>query len=278
MSQPSYYAVIPASVRYDKRLTANAKLLYGEITALCNDKGYCWATNSYFSQLYEVKPETISRWVKALKEYGYITVKIKYVKDSKEIEVRQIRIVNLDDGGVLTKKSIPPLKNVNRVLTKKSRGIDKKVKENNTINKDKDININKELEQPQQVAAIPAKPLSKMADTLAQHYQTSFVSVQPDSTWGNYGKERVSLNILAKKTRALLPATPYKDESLLALDILAAFGDNISKGKSDYWRKCPFTPSALLARWSDVCVSLARDYETREMIRRSNADMEGLPI
>ena len=34
--KPSYYAIIPANVRYDKRLTDKAKLLYGEITCLTN--------------------------------------------------------------------------------------------------------------------------------------------------------------------------------------------------------------------------------------------------
>ena len=33
-AKPTYYAVINAKVRYDNRLTANAKLLYGEITCL----------------------------------------------------------------------------------------------------------------------------------------------------------------------------------------------------------------------------------------------------
>ena len=89
---PSYYAIIPATVRYDKRLSANAKLLYGEITALCGKGGYCWARNSYFAELYGVNKISISRMIKQLIDYGYIFSEIKYREGSKEIERRYLKL------------------------------------------------------------------------------------------------------------------------------------------------------------------------------------------
>ena len=94
MDKKGYYAIIPASVRYDKRLPANAKLLYGELTALSNDKGYCWAGNDYFAGLYEVSKTSVSKWVSALRDAGYIQIQLEYAEGTKQILHRYIRIVN----------------------------------------------------------------------------------------------------------------------------------------------------------------------------------------
>ena len=75
-NKPSYYAIIPADVRYNADIPDGAKLLYGEITALTNAQGYCWASNAYFARLYSCSVDTISRWVKALADAGYIRTQI----------------------------------------------------------------------------------------------------------------------------------------------------------------------------------------------------------
>lgn len=93
-NRKNYYAVIPASVRYDQNLCANSKLLYGEITALCNEKGYCWASNQYFAELYNVSKTTVSRWISLLEENHYIVVRLNYKEGSSEIESRYIYIIN----------------------------------------------------------------------------------------------------------------------------------------------------------------------------------------
>ena len=72
--KPNYYAIIPATVRYDKELSPNAKLLYGEITALANARGYCWATNKYFMELYSLSERTIQNLIKQLTDKKYISI------------------------------------------------------------------------------------------------------------------------------------------------------------------------------------------------------------
>ena len=93
MTKPNYYAVIPAEVRYNKKLTPNAKLLYAEITALCGMNGKCIASTQYFCRIYEVSRASIQNWLRLLEKNGYITRDVKYKKGSKEILSRSITLV-----------------------------------------------------------------------------------------------------------------------------------------------------------------------------------------
>ena len=92
MEKPSYFAILTADVRYDKTLKPLARLLYAEITALCNKEGHCWAGNQYFADLYEVDKNTVSGWIGQLKTRGYITVQLEYKEGTKQILHRYIRI------------------------------------------------------------------------------------------------------------------------------------------------------------------------------------------
>lgn len=76
-NEPTYYSVLPASVRYDKKLSASAKILYTEIVALTNKEGVCWASNAYFAKLYGVHVHTITSWVNELKDAEHIRVELK---------------------------------------------------------------------------------------------------------------------------------------------------------------------------------------------------------
>lgn len=126
----SYYAIIPANVRYDNELTPNAKLLYGEITALCNEKGYCWASNSYFAGLYKVSKETVSRWISKLEKLGYIRTELIYEQGTKSVKERRIYI-----GGDPIDKNINRYRQNNQYPIDENINdpIDEKVKDNNTV-------------------------------------------------------------------------------------------------------------------------------------------------
>lgn len=104
--KPAYFSIIPAIVRYSNELPANAKLLYGEITALCNKDGYCFASNEYFAKLYKVSKDTIGKWVSLLVNNNFLKREIVYKKGTKEIEKRVLRLIN-SDHTLPTKKTVP---------------------------------------------------------------------------------------------------------------------------------------------------------------------------
>lgn len=145
----NYYAIIPANVRYDKRLSPLTRLIYGEITALSNEKGYCFATNAYFANLYSMSNVSISRCISELKEHNYI--RVVYDIKEKNVDKRKIYINNTENKKLeseeLNKKNEKleneELKNNEEITNNKEININiQEYKENESINKNNNTNKN----------------------------------------------------------------------------------------------------------------------------------------
>lgn len=68
--------MIPSSVLSDKRLSAFAKLIYGEIHSLADENGFCYPSNDHFSEILDITPRSISRCISQLKELGLINYEV----------------------------------------------------------------------------------------------------------------------------------------------------------------------------------------------------------
>lgn len=131
----SYYAIIPAPIRYSEKLSSSSKLLFGEITALCNEKGFCWASNSYFAKLYTASPRSVSKWVAELENEGFIKVKIINGMN-REIHLAVNGFTETLFGKVDSDYHIPKGagRNVLGGRKKISRGVGRNLPHNNTMN------------------------------------------------------------------------------------------------------------------------------------------------
>lgn len=84
------YSLIPISILRDNNLTSLEKLLLIEIISLCKQKGYCWATNKYFSNTNNVSRTTISKSINNIASCNYI--KIEYDNKKLNNSKRKIRL------------------------------------------------------------------------------------------------------------------------------------------------------------------------------------------
>lgn len=83
--QANFYAIIPAPVLNDPELSAGAKLLFGTISQLLNERGYCYAANAYLMERNNASRRTIIRWIDELHRRGHIRTVIerKAARDQK---------------------------------------------------------------------------------------------------------------------------------------------------------------------------------------------------
>lgn len=181
---PSYYAIIPAPVRYDKRLTDKQKLLYGEITALANKEGFCYATNGYFAKLYECTEQTISASISNLQKCGYLFIEIS------ECYQRKIYITTHQKNlkGV-SEKSEGGIKKILRGVSKKSE--DNITSINNTVNTTVNIKENIIKEKSKKVFSDDGMEVIKLYEERFGMVST-YKATQLDDLVEDFGKDVVA--------------------------------------------------------------------------------------
>lgn len=146
INEPSFFAVIPASVRYDKNISDAAKLIYAEITSLSNKEGYCWANNEYFAGLFDKHPNTISRIISELSKNKHVDVDLQTTPLGTKRKIYPL--LKNDKGG--TQKQLEG-------YSKTFRGVNENVKQNNKSNNKDNNKSNKEKSDFEKKSHTPAK-------------------------------------------------------------------------------------------------------------------------
>lgn len=228
----SYYSIIPATVRYDERVKMQGKLLYSEITALCNQKGYCWAENNYFAELYGVSKRTVSRHLADLEKCGYIIIEIIYKEGTKQIEERRIYIndtpktaepqINETDENTYSELVDPMDKIVYTPIDKNdytpTTKLSRRIINNNIINNN--IYNNQSINQSSNINIPDEKPIDTIDDT------TAYIElVKENISYDDYTE------MLKENTSAL---ELYKELYSIICDIVCVKRNTVRIGKQDY--------------------------------------------
>lgn len=88
-TKPDYFIQIPPEVLFEPKLSAGAKLFYGEVLFLTYTYGFCSQKNAYFAANHRVSLRTVENWIKELKNKNLIKIEL-IRKQNKEVELRKI--------------------------------------------------------------------------------------------------------------------------------------------------------------------------------------------
>jgi hypothetical protein len=86
------FTVIPASIRYDKRMNDTIKILYGVLVMLNNTYDFVYASNEYLSKLLLLSKTSLRESLYKLKELKYIEV--KDIDNDRYICVKKDDLIN----------------------------------------------------------------------------------------------------------------------------------------------------------------------------------------
>ena len=92
----NFFAILPAAVRYDEKLSPRSVLLYAALTSLAQANGMvAYPSNKYLMEILDTSEASIKRFLRELEVGRYISTRFEYKGNTREIARRLIQILEL---------------------------------------------------------------------------------------------------------------------------------------------------------------------------------------
>lgn len=274
-----YFAVVPASVLDDPELNAQQKLLYAEISALCNREGYCWARNAYFSSKNGVTNRSVRSWVSKLEARGHIRVEISgphrriYIanpaqtttfKDSIKEANQEAELQHEEENEPVPGRNFPGKAEEN---FHHNSTVNKKEEECNTIPSKTDATSAYQTPALVRQEAVPALADAKEVGKKVLKTMTAVFPITKDE----YPLQAKKARQIADRVCEMAPESPEAAADV----VLAAFRDLTEHGDG-FWRKQPYTPATLASAgiWSRVVAHIRDTYRIYRGMDEPQGDWE----
>lgn len=88
--EQAYYSVVPSHILTNPDLSAQAKLLYAEISAATPVNGYCSVPSKRFAQILSTSTDSIKRYIRELTAINALHIEMEYVAGKREVKRRRI--------------------------------------------------------------------------------------------------------------------------------------------------------------------------------------------
>lgn len=81
MTEERTFLKLDGVMKNKESIPPSGRIIYAEVCALAQKEGYCYASNKYFSSVYHLSIQSVSRLLNALKKQGFL--EISYGKDER---------------------------------------------------------------------------------------------------------------------------------------------------------------------------------------------------
>jgi len=234
-----YYAIIPGNILDDPDLSASEKIMYAEISALANRRGFCWASNDFFAAKFNASKRSVARWMSSMKSKGYIRVETS--GPTRRIYIGENPFVMVEDP-----YSEEDDKNDTLTMTKMALYHDK-----NGTHSIKDSNTDSNT-------LLVVKSDSDMAKTVGKALMAAFKS-KTTITNQEYPREAKAARDIADRIVEIFPQNAQEGTGR----VLSAFWYLVTNGDG-FWRQQSFRASTLqsVKMWGRIMKHMQQDVET----------------